>query len=320
MLRAKVLKLAHNLGIFDHDGLMGKTKIAGSLRSFRDDLNDILDDTEHPQDVTKALGQLLHAQAKIKSLVRDITDEQMRLISQGEVSEQNLLLGILLVRQDLPMEQQLQTLERPEFKDLKVAQAVVAARDMETPLFKQVAAYLDGHGKSESSQEASEGRGSDGRSAEDIVKKLEERIRSLTVASKVFQHLHAVEMKTLEASAKAKEGRHPEEARKIRKLAKGSQKDFVRQLKEKQVDIDNVMASVAAIKHGDLVALHNAEDTLQNTLAAVKESNGFFSFIEEAHLAFGTDCPYCAAQCVDRCHTAGRSYVACLAECADAGK
>jgi hypothetical protein len=32
------------------------------------------------------------------------------------------------------------------------------------------------------------------------------------------------------------------------------------------------------------------------------------------------DCPYCAAQCVDKCHSNGGSYVSCLSECADSGK
>jgi hypothetical protein len=32
------------------------------------------------------------------------------------------------------------------------------------------------------------------------------------------------------------------------------------------------------------------------------------------------DCPYCVAQCVDKCHNDGKPYVTCLTDCADAGK
>jgi len=43
-------------------------------------------------------------------------------------------------------------------------------------------------------------------------------------------------------------------------------------------------------------------------------------FIQLADTYMVRDCPYCAAQCVDKCHTAGKPYVTCLTDCADAGK
>jgi len=43
-------------------------------------------------------------------------------------------------------------------------------------------------------------------------------------------------------------------------------------------------------------------------------------FIQLANTIMDRDCPYCAAQCVDKCHTAGKPYVQCLTDCADAGK
>lgn len=43
-------------------------------------------------------------------------------------------------------------------------------------------------------------------------------------------------------------------------------------------------------------------------------------FIQLAASVTNRDCPYCVAQCVDKCHTAGKPYVQCLTDCADAGK
>jgi len=43
-------------------------------------------------------------------------------------------------------------------------------------------------------------------------------------------------------------------------------------------------------------------------------------FIQLASSITNQDCPYCAAQCVDKCHSAGKPYVQCLTDCADAGK
>jgi hypothetical protein len=43
-------------------------------------------------------------------------------------------------------------------------------------------------------------------------------------------------------------------------------------------------------------------------------------FIQLAASITNRDCPYCVAQCVDKCHSAGKPYVQCLTDCADAGK
>jgi hypothetical protein len=43
-------------------------------------------------------------------------------------------------------------------------------------------------------------------------------------------------------------------------------------------------------------------------------------FIQLASTFRNRDCPYCAAQCVDKCHADGKPYVQCLTDCADAGK
>merc|ERR1719272_1596760 len=43
-------------------------------------------------------------------------------------------------------------------------------------------------------------------------------------------------------------------------------------------------------------------------------------FIQLSNSIMNRDCPYCAAQCVDKCHQAGKPYVQCMTDCADAGK
>jgi len=56
-------------------------------------------------------------------------------------------------------------------------------------------------------------------------------------------------------------------------------------------------------------------------VAASTAAHLFIQLTDEFHEAVMTrDCPYCAAQCVDKCHQAGNPYVQCLTDCADAGK
>merc|ERR1719498_162967 len=66
-------------------------------------------------------------------------------MNEGDAQEESLLLGVLMQKQKEPMSKQLEILQSAEFSKLKVVAAVLAAKDTKTPLFKQVATYLDAH-------------------------------------------------------------------------------------------------------------------------------------------------------------------------------
>jgi len=86
-------------------------------------------------------------------------------------------------------------------------------------------------------------------------------------------------------------------------------------------DIESMKASVKAIKTNDLKALEKAKGALEDSIKNMKSKNGgFLVLLELGHQFMEKDCPYCAAQCVDKCHNEGKPYVTCLTDCADAGK
>lgn len=60
--------------------------------------------------------------------------------------------------------------------------------------------------------------------------------------------------------------------------------------------------------------------TAKKHLAKATTAAAKTMFIQLTDSIMNRDCPYCAAQCVDKCHQAGKPYVQCMTDCADAGK
>ena len=53
----------------------------------------------------------------------------------------------------------------------------------------------------------------------------------------------------------------------------------------------------------DLLLAINSEGALAESMKAAQASKGkFLYFLQVMEQAEGRDCPYCAAQCVDKCH------------------
>lgn len=82
-------------------------------------------------------------------------------------------------------------------------------------------------------------------------------------------------------------------------------------------------AAAAKVDHKAVKATSTvAEKASQKTKSVGKAASAAARamFIQLASTIMIKDCPYCVAQCVDKCHTAGKPYVTCLTDCADAGK
>jgi len=75
--------------------------------------------------------------------------------------------------------------------------------------------------------------------------------------------------------------------------------------KPKQVVATKVEAKKPAAKQGVAKAASSAAKTM---------------FIQLANTYMNRDCPFCVAQCVGKCHTAGNPYTQCMTDCADSGK
>merc|ERR1719375_382518 len=147
----------------------------------------------------------------------------------------------------------------------------------------------------------------------------QKKVDALAHQLKEQDERHAKVMHKLEAEEKkatTKEAKH-----KVELLKKRQERKFKKSTAFARHDLEGMKAAVAALKKGDLKALEKAQESLQESLRSMKAKTGsFLHLIQLGHREFRRDCPFCAAQCVDKCHQEGKSYSTCLTVCADAGK
>mmetsp|Transcript_114399 Transcript_114399/g.198340 ORF Transcript_114399/g.198340 Transcript_114399/m.198340 type:complete len:379 (+) Transcript_114399:98-1234(+) len=321
-LRAKLTKVSAGLtNMLDaKSGSIAGTKVAASMRSFATELGKTLKETEGAKDAS-ALKRLQDAQAGIHSLVKDMTLQQVRLMKESEEQQRSLLLGVLMTRQGEPMEKQMEVLSSPDFKNLPEVKAVLAANDKKTPLFQQIANYVDKH-ENRSMIPSTLKMKADGKpDVSPIVNALSHRIQHLEESEKHRAELHAKEMDSMESAAKKKDKENPQLAHRVRLMKKGEDRKFKKEQALAHSDLVSLKAAVAAIQKGDIKALERTQLALKRSLQSMQAQSGkFLVLIQMTHRLEGLDCPYCAAQCVDKCHSEGKSYVTCLTQCADAGK
>ncbi|CAK0833703.1 unnamed protein product, partial [Prorocentrum cordatum] len=131
--------------IIDPSGPLAKTELGPEMVEFNARVRAVVNSTAGKSD-KKSLEQLKEVMGSVTSLVKDLNQQQMRLMQEGEEQRESLLLGVLMAQKGEPMQKQLEVLGSPEFVGLAASKAVLAGRDTKTPLFQQVANFLDAHG------------------------------------------------------------------------------------------------------------------------------------------------------------------------------
>jgi len=307
-------------------GKEGNTHVASMVGKVNSELHMVLAETAHPTDVKKALKQLEEANSSVQQLSTDITNEQVKLMHEGEEQEVSLLLGVLMRRQSEPLSKQLEVMNNQEFAKLPVVVAVLAAKDMKTPLFQQVAGWLDAHSPPKPKEVEPQipeklAKGKDGKpDVTPIVLVLESNLQKMGESEKHMADHHAAEMKELDRLIIEKKN-NTRAVHQIERIKKRDQRDFAKHVAVGKNDLQTLKLAIESVKKGDISGLANAQKALESSMkAAQKQSGKFLVLVQLMNRAYGRDCPYCAAQCVDKCHNEGKPYVACLAVCADAGK
>jgi hypothetical protein len=302
----------------------GTTHVGTMIKKVNAMVEQVLAETQHAKDVKKALKQLELANTAIKQLAIDVTHEQTQLMHEGEEQQQSLLLGVLMQRQKDPMSKQLEILQSDDFNKLPVVVAILAAKDRKTPLFQQVAAYLDAHSPPEPAQPQFPKKlkkGKDGKpDVAPLVMALEVRLKKMEDGEKRMEEHHNEEMRELDRVAIEKRN-NSEAVHQIKRMKKSDDRTFLKQSALAKKDVQTMKSAIEAVKKGDIAGLAKAQEALGKSMEVAKaRTGGFLVFVQLVHKAEELDCPYCVAQCVDKCHNDGKAYTTCLTDCADAGK
>jgi len=300
------------VGAGDGEGSLAHAKVAPELRAFVKELKATLAATASPKEPQAAYARLRAAQASMKDLTAALNAHQEELMHEGEAEEESLMLGVLMTRRSVPREKQLEVIRSAEFRDLAVSKVLLAANDTSKPLFEQVAAYLDKH--SSKPKAVSE----DDSKLQKTMRYFSKRVEVLEREDVRMQKAHDEAQAKIAAMVKKSP---TDKARKLQLMLKHSNHEFSKRMAKNQQQAKLLKDIVAALSRGDVSALTKAQAAMQRSLDAMKAQTGnFLHLLQLGHRLSSTDCPYCAAQCIDKCHSAGSPYTQCLTQCADAGK
>lgn len=302
-------------------GKTAKARIGSGLESFVTELRKVLVETKSIKDPKVAMEKLDAAKNSVGALTSELTGQQESLMKEQDEQYDSLLLGNLMIHQKDPLAKQLELLNGTEFAHLAVSKALIAKHDEKTPLYQQAAAYLDQHlGKDQEKiilAKAQKHADIQAR-ADSAANAFQKRVDSMQKVFDSREKQHKKRMRELsDGVAKApKKSKHAMDA-----MLKREERTFKKWEASQKHDIASMKSAVAAIRSGDLQALGKAKGALQASLKNLQSKNGgFLVLIQLGNEFMEQDCPYCAAQCVDKCHADGKPYTSCLTECADAGK
>jgi len=319
-LHSKLEKMSGALEhMLDSNGALASSKIGPEMKTFVGELHSVLNETSGMSNRTAAFEKLLAAKAGLAGLTADLTSRQVSIMKEEESQKDSLLLGVLMTHQKDPMAKQLEILKSDDFAVLPVSKALLAKHN-ETALFAQAANYLDTHATkgvkiSIGLKDAASVKADQQKTAA----RLQKSVDSLQTTFDARSKSH--EKRMLELNGDVKKAKGVKSQRVMQSIEKREERNFKKWAAMQNHDIDAMKSAVAAVKKGDLKALGRAQAALQASMNALKNKNsGFLVLLSLGHQLMEQDCPYCAAQCVDTCHQAGKPYTQCLTDCADAGK
>jgi len=309
-----------NSMVKDKNGPLMKAKIGPEMEMFVKELNSVLSETKSIKDPVVAYQKLEDARASMGALTSELTHRQEDLMKEGEAQQESLLLGVLMTKTKEPFAKQLEVLHSDDFKNLDVSKFLMKSNST-APLYVQAATYMDTHQSKATAKmvmdEASLHAKAQER-ADALAASFEKRVESLEKVHAAKEKQHKTKMKELEEGIK-KAGKKSKKV--MESLKKREERTYKKWDVMQKHDIESMKAAVTAIKTNDLKALEKAKGALEDSIKNLKSKNGgFLVLLELGHQFMEKDCPYCAAQCVDKCHTEGKPYVTCLTDCADAGK
>jgi len=311
--RAKLEKMAMVLqGMLHESKSLQHSQVAPSLKLFADNLQSVLSQSKTLKPA-EAMAKLATAQASISGMVGELTHQQESLMHEDVEQRENLVMGVLMTNKNVPMEKQLEILKNPDFQLLDVSKALLKSHDAKTALYLQAAQWLDTHKHSGGAMLYKKSA----KRVEDMATALDKRVSALEkeAESRKTRQLKAIERMKLIVKKGGKQGKR------MQSLLKHEERESKKETLMSQRNIAAMKQAADAVRRGDMAAVARAEQALQKSMDALKDKNaGMLVLLQRSNAILERDCPYCAAQCVGKCHSEGKPYTECLTVCADAGK
>jgi hypothetical protein len=239
-----------------------------------------------------------------------MADRQLSITNSGDSERTTLLVAVLQNKQGLPVSEQMDVVKAADFVGLPVVKYIEDHSDSSTPLVNLALKFIDG---------------ADAKPVADASKPVEAAQKAADPKSLdgIVQLL-----KKHQANAEKRVEAINEHEKKLEKVFDNMKKDpqvkFLRKREERKMSKDKAVQESTAkalkgaikdIENHDAKGLVEAKKALEASMQALQEQSGEFLHFLQVE-APGFSCPYCGAQCIDKCvGTEHKTMSGCLAEC-----
>eukprot|EP00746_Dinoflagellata_sp_MGD_P160719 gnl/MRDRNA2_/MRDRNA2_87606_c0_seq1.p1 gnl/MRDRNA2_/MRDRNA2_87606_c0~~gnl/MRDRNA2_/MRDRNA2_87606_c0_seq1.p1 ORF type:complete len:381 (-),score=126.93 gnl/MRDRNA2_/MRDRNA2_87606_c0_seq1:250-1392(-) len=317
----------------------GVSRFGQLLKPYLSEMHQVMTDVKSSKNLTEAqkLAKLHNVEASVNGLKKDMDKLTTTLKAEGEEEKESILLGVLMSRKNKSEKEQMEVLESDDFKNLPVVKYVLAHRVANKTWAEQVAARLDATTQVNHTAVKAMATQTEG-----IVKQLTGFLHTmekhLTESEKVHKKIteeHNKVLKENEAKLKTLEGKDKnminktvtEEKSKttrlikiVKRRQKKEDREYLKQHGMMSKDVTALRAAIEAVKKGDMTQLAKMQAVLQQSMKAMQGNQDFLHFLQlQAWTDHSKACPYCKAQCLEKCHNGGRSFMQCMTECENVG-
>jgi len=322
-LRSSMEKLGNRIeSLYTKGGPLEKSALSGELKEWQASFEKKVEDKEGTE--AEQLKSLHEAEASVKILSAKINAQQEKLTHESVEDQESLLLGVLMTRKNRPFKEQLSVLVSKDFKllpQVAILEAIKTEGDFKTPLVQQVAKYLDAHRVKATTAApvaaVAEAKKTHGRAA--IAKSLRVKLETLQKDGKKRKIEAEAQLEVMEKAADNHKKDDPKLAKKFQFIKRMEEKQFEAAAKTQAREEAALAKAAKAVEAGDIAAAKKAQDDLKALLEEQKHGkNKFLVLLDLVGSSKEKDCPYCVAKCVEKCHDAGKPYMTCLTDCADA--
>jgi hypothetical protein len=257
---------------------------------------------------SKKMDSMKSVLAEFPKWQQQMTERQKSIMSAGDDERTTLLVAVLQNKQSLPVSEQLDVAHAADFSGLPVVAYIEEHNDEKTPLVNLALKFLDGKDAAPVNETSA--------AAAPAPKDMQTIIDMLaTHKQKAEQHVKALEAHRALVEKVLGEKSGKNQTMQVKYLKHREERKLDKELAIEKKTVAALGTAMEDIKNKDMKGLKEAKQALQDSVKALEESEGQFLHFLQIE-APGFSCPYCGAQCIEKCRaTEHKSMSGCLTEC-----
>jgi hypothetical protein len=253
---------------------------------------------------SKKMDKMKSVLAEFPKWQQQMTERQKSIMEAGDEERTTLLVAVLQNKQSLPVSAQLDIAHAADFSGLPVVSYIEKHTDEKTPLVELALKFLDGKDAAPVTEASAPAAPKDMQTIIDML---------ATHKKKAEAHVEALEehRKLVEKVLGGKKN----QTMQVKYLKHREERKLDKELAIEKKTVSALGTAMEDIKKKDMKGLKEAKEALQQSVKALEESEGEFLHFLQIE-APGFSCPYCGAQCIEKCRTTEhKSMSGCLTEC-----